>query len=432
MGGRETCAGRFETESVGWQVVEELPHKPKDGELTKSINLCALDNALGNPDAEWAGVMQEAHGNLFSHVTIIITPAQLAQMQAVIAAVEKVVALPAWQQQVLGDISGQFIPANLGVFFGYDFHLNEDGAHLIEINTNAGGAFFNILLQQSQRDETLPGVTLAPDDMGQDIVAMFRHEWKLQRGDEPLHTIAIVDEAPQSQYFYPEFVLARQLFERAGIHAFIADPANFESRADGLYCGENKVDLIYNRLTDFSLSQYPALRAAYQQNQLVLTPHPYAYSLYADKRNLTLLTDGERLRAMGVDDTTVATLLAGIPQTRLVEAPDAEQWWKERKEWFFKPATGYGGKGSYRGANVTQRVFAEIMQGGYVAQRRAMPGERMVSVAGAEPAAFKFDVRCYVYEGVVQLVVARLYQGQMTNFRTPGGGFAMVRVERTL
>ena len=87
----------------------------------------------------------------------------------------------------------------------------------------------------------------------------------------------------------------------------------------------------------------------------------------------------------------------------------------------------YGGKGSYRGDKLTQRVFGEIMQGDYVAQRKAMPGEVMVSVADAEAAAFKYDVRCYVYEGQVQLVIARLYQGQTTNFRTPGGGFALVR-----
>jgi hypothetical protein len=34
-----------------------------------------------------------------------------------------------------------------------------------------------------------------------------------------------------------------------------------------------------------------------------------------------------------------------------------------------------------------------------------------------------------VYEGQVQLVMARLYQGQTTNFRTVGGGFALVRVD---
>lgn len=40
----------------------------------------------------------------------------------------------------------------------------------------------------------------------------------------------------------------------------------------------------------------------------------------------------------------------------------------------------------------------------------------------------KADIRCYVYNGQIQLVAARLYQGQTTNFRTPGGGFAPVFV----
>jgi hypothetical protein len=38
----------------------------------------------------------------------------------------------------------------------------------------------------------------------------------------------------------------------------------------------------------------------------------------------------------------------------------------------------------------------------------------------------KVDVRNYVYAGAVQLIAARLYQGQTTNFRTEGGGFAPV------
>jgi len=77
---------------------------------------------------------------------------------------------------------------------------------------------------------------------------------------------------------------------------------------------------------------------------------------------------------------------------------------------------------------VTKRVFAEIMQGDYVAQKMAQPGERAVCVQGAEPVMLKYDVRCYVYDGKIQLVAARLYRGQTTNFRTPGGGFALVRV----
>jgi len=49
-------------------------------------------------------------------------------------------------------------------------------------------------------------------------------------------------------------------------------------------------------------------------------------------------------------------------------------------------------------------------------------GERRIT-AGT---ALKTDVRNYVYAGEVQLLAARLYQGQTTNMRTTGGGFAPV------
>ncbi len=43
--------------------------------------------------------------------------------------------------------------------------------------------------------------------------------------------------------------------------------------------------------------------------------------------------------------------------------------------------------------------------------------------------SLKLDLRNYAYDGRVQLVAARLYQGQTTNFRTAGGGFAPVFTE---
>ena len=65
------------------------------------------------------------------------------------------------------------------------------------------------------------------------------------------------------------------------------------------------------------------------------------------------------------------------------------------------------------------------MAGGHVAQALVTPGERTLS-GGDAPQTLKFDLRQYVYEGEVQWTAARLYQGQTTNFRTPGGGFAPV------
>ncbi len=45
-----------------------------------------------------------------------------------------------------------------------------------------------------------------------------------------------------------------------------------------------------------------------------------------------------------------------------------------------------------------------------------------------QPTLRKVDVRLYTYAAQPLLVAARIYQGQTTNFRTPGGGFAPVLI----
>ena len=60
-----------------------------------------------------------------------------------------------------------------------------------------------------------------------------------------------------------------------------------------------------------------------------------------------------------------------------------------------------------------------------MAQDIAPASERLVRLDDAR-ADLKFDIRAFVYDGCVQLLAARLYAGQTTNFRTPGGGFAPV------
>jgi hypothetical protein len=256
---------------------------------------------------------------------------------------------------------------------------------------------------------------------------MFLEEWRLARGAAPLACIAIVDQAPAQQYLFPEFLLFQRLFEAHGVQAVVADPAQLDWREGVLSHDGAPVDLVYNRLTDFYFEapEHAALREVYLSGAVVVTPHPHAHALYANKRNLALLTDEQRLRAWGVPRETIATLQSGIPATRPVEPADAERLWSERKALFFKPARGFGSRGSYRGDKLTRKVFAEIVQADYVAQALVPPSERLLRDA-ATPQALKMDLRNYVYHGEVQLVAARLYQGQTTNFRTPGGGFAPV------
>jgi hypothetical protein len=39
---------------------------------------------------------------------------------------------------------------------------------------------------------------------------------------------------------------------------------------------------------------------------------------------------------------------------------------------------------------------------------------------------WKYDIRAYFSEGSVQKILARVYQGQLTNFSQAGGGFALI------
>lgn len=168
-----------------------------------------------------------------------------------------------------------------------------------------------------------------------------------------------------------------------------------------------------------------AIREAYLAEGVVLTPHPQAHALYVDKRNLALLTDPLELAALQVPDSLQQILLQGIPHTEVVDPAHADRLWAERKRLFFKPASGYGSRAAWRGDKITRRVWNEVLAGDYVAQALVPPGER-IALGETAPLVFKYDLRNYVYEGAVQWVAARLYQGQTTNFRTPGGGFAPV------
>ncbi|AOW13347.1 hypothetical protein LPB72_09885 [Hydrogenophaga crassostreae] len=425
--------------------------------LDESALARALDSVLGQ--AGLAEMVRQRCPFLFAAQPVFVPAPQLQRMAQVMQAVESVVALPAFREQVLAaapQIARLGTSGPLGVFFGYDFHLSHGQLALIEVNTNAGGAMLNAVLARAQRACCTEVQGMVPSlasvvAFEQQIVDMFRHEWQLaqQAGAadktagvhvrHPLRSIAIVDLAPEDQYLYPEFLLFQRLFERHGLRTVIADPATLEWRDGVLWHGELAIDLVYNRLTDFYLEQpsSAALREAYLQQAVVLTPHPQVHALYADKRHLALFSDAAQLQALEVPQATQDILLAHVPRTEVVDAADAQRFWDARRSLFFKPVAGFGSRAAYRGDKLTKRVWQDILAGDYVAQAIVAPGERVIDSADVTVAdvaaeasvatkAMKYDLRAYTYNGAVQWMAARLYKGQTTNFRTPGGGFAPV------
>jgi len=397
-----------------------------------SVDRERLDEALLR-EAAGIGLAQlvASHPHLFSGSAVFVDRATATAMQAVVEAVERVVGLPAYQARVLAEAHPHARVATRarGAFLGFDFHLSERGPQLIEINTNAGGGLLNVVLRKAQRACCAPVEEAFGLDAQQscDFFAMFEEEWRLARGAKPLRQIAIVDDRPEQQYLYPEFVLFRRLCETRGVQAVICDPSELELSDGALRHRGVAIDLVYNRLTDFSLelAEHAALAQAFQGDLALVTPHPRAYALYADKRRLALLCDADALCELGASAEDAALLGQYVPRTRIVTKELRDELWRERKQLFFKPQTGYGAKAAYRGEGITKRVFEQVLEQPYVAQELVPPSSRTLLV-GAEKRELKLDVRNFAYAGRVQLVCARLYHGQTTNFRSEGGGFAPI------
>ena len=392
----------------------------------------SLESRFGS-DGAYSRLL-ETHPHLLADAPVFVGRDQIAEMQRVIDAIEQVVRLPSYQDTVLGwaPESAQADDDSNGVFFGYDFHLTAEGPRLIEINTNAGGALLLTHLANAQQAccDEVGQFVIAPDVLGDleaVFVDMFRQEFEAHPSGRNLRRIAIVDEDPRSQYLLPEFELFRDLFASAGIDAVIAGPDDFTLDNGQLMASGKPVDVVYNRLTDFYLlsEACQVLRAALDTRAAVFTPGPRAHALYANKRNLSVLCDADRLSTFGVPDATIETLVNAVPQSDIVSNTNADDLWARRRQLYFKPVWGFGSRGTYKGAKLTRKTWSAILENEYIAQALVAPSERVLS-AGGEPLTLKVDVRCYTYRGQVQLLGARLYRGQTTNFRTASGGLAAV------
>ena len=364
---------------------------------------------------------------------IALRPEHFAAIRRTVALLDSVAHSPAYRAEVDAgaDALVRFEPGNRGVFMGYDFHLTGDGPRLIEINTNAGGALLNGLhtasLCDPQKLSCLCADLLPVETVQARIVRQFVSEHRAVRGPlAELRSVVIADERPREQFLFPEFELLVELFAQAGIRAEIRDTA------DVARPGEALPDLVYLRDTDFTLAspRTSRLRAAYLAGDVVVTPAPREHHLLANKRRLALFSSREALTRLGVLASDADFLTSIVPETRTLAELGLERAWAERKGWVFKPCAAYGSKSVYRGDKVSRRKLEEIAAApGFLAQRRVEPGEIDVETLDG-PRTMKFDVRAYAYRDEVLLLGARVYQGQVTNLRSPGGGFSAICVSR--
>lgn len=303
------------------------------------------------------------------------------------------------------------------ILMAYDFHCDLEGnIGLIEINTNASGFLLAALTQQAHEIKTAEASI-------EKLKAAFLKEWYLAKDRTALKSIRIIDDNLSEQKMFIEFLMYKDWFEQQGLLTEV-----IEARAE---MPEDQFDstLIYNRTTDFLFSEesHAWLKKAYLENRICITPHPREYLLLADKQRLIDLSQPEWRKQLNLteeQETILNSVL--LPAQDLKSFTDLDQLWSERKNYVFKPKRSYGGKSVYRGASVSRKVFDRLLQEETLAQKYFPAANYPTKDPNSIMKDWKFDLRFYAYESEIQLAIARLYQGQVTNFSSTYGGFCPI------
>lgn len=329
---------------------------------------------------------------------------------------------PQYQKQIYPELpaSAQFDPVHNSVMMGYDFHLTDNGPKLIEVNTNAGGA---VMAWGAAKGSSLNN--LSDHAVGRWIES-FREEYRLFSGvGKGLSRIVIIDENPSSQFLFPEMELYVKLFAQFGIEAIIVDPTELQVDTAGVFYNGKQIDFIYNRHCDFYLETkaLAAIRDAYLNRTVCLSPNPRQYGLLADKRRMIAWTTDDFVERFDLSEEDADLICRTTPKTRLLADCDIDQIWSERKKLIFKPTTGFGSRGVLAGRKISRKRFDELPPEETLAQEYCPP-----STIETEDGVMKVDIRLFAYADRVLGITSRLYQGQVTNMRTPGGGFAAIEI----
>ncbi len=370
--------------------------------------------------------MSSLHENL-SLAIVELPAAALRRMLKLVRLLDRLSRHPAYRSQVYAEVPeiAQFNPGHDAVMMCYDFHLAGDVPRLIEVNTNAGGGLFAYLVHD-------PSLPIEPASLKMKLkkrlLLTFAEEISHYSGGNKSKPdrIVIVDEDPDQQFLYPEMRAFADLFTAWGVPTEIVDPQQLDASADGVWLNGQPVDFVYNRHCDFYLESesMAGLRAAYLARKVCLSPNPHLYGLLADKRRLVLWTDPVKRADFSLSTTEQALLDKTLPACSLLSTLDLQQVWSLRKQRVFKPVDSFGSRGVLLGEKISRKRFDELPATTTLVQELVPPS--MTDVPDHDP--MKTDLRLYAYRDRALGVTARLYRGQVTNLRTPGGGFARVKV----
>ncbi len=366
-------------------------------------------------------------GNAISPFHLRLPKSVLEEARSAVASFFELRSLEPYQSFVKTQRPDLSIQKNFSVLMSYDFHLTSDGLKLIEINTNASSSLILTALYESE------GRPSSPDGGSflEKIRLAFESELKCLGFDRESPKALIIDENPENQKMYLEFLLYQNLMKSWGWSVEIADTEKLEALPrDQFQAQLLKTKIIYNRSTDFYFDKHPRLLELSRSSDVCFSPAPHEYALLADKQRMIDIGQEAHWSQWPLDIEDKDKILKALPLALDSSTMSQDELWAKRKNMFFKPKSAFGGKMAYRGSSISRKTFEAMTPGEFLAQEyiQAPSIESYCKdiVSGVDLSEFKFDLRFYVYKGEIQLVGARVFKGQLTNFREPHSGLASI------
>ncbi len=264
--------------------------------------------------------------HLFSSSPVFLARAQLEHMQTVITAIEHVIASAPFRASARAfappDRARDFGPR--GVFLGYDFHVGrtrtrtDRDQHQCRRRApqhRARGGPAGVLRRRrgDARCRVDPGHARrrVPRHVPRRMAAPTRR--RAARNDRDRRR-----RRPRASTSIPSSCSSRSSSAARGFQALIADPRALRHVRGALYASGERIDLVYNRLTDFDLRRSrdaPRCAARTTAGDVVVTPNPHTTRATPTSVISRCFSDGERLRDWGIPAETIAMLAAGVPRT---------------------------------------------------------------------------------------------------------------------
>jgi hypothetical protein len=303
------------------------------------------------------------------------------------------------------------------LLLSYDVHPTSNGPVLVEVNTNAGGV---LLAFESSRQVNQCCADWEQGQLQERLLELFRRDLL---GDDPQRTgtVAIVDDKLAGQSLLGEMQALAAMMRSQAQDVRVLDASELSYRDGRLRHGDIAIDRVYWRSTDFVLAypEHEAVRRAVAEGTTAIAPSPEAYRAIADKRRFI---QWSREPELARDD--VSGLSFRIAETVPMNIRTLSDWYADRKDWVFKPVSGYASRGVYVGKSISRQKLAELPRDSYLAQRYAPH-----PVLDRDGAEWKYDVRFFADRGQIIGAAARVFQGQVVGLRQPGSGFASIRVD---